>query len=213
MHGLKLKLRSAFLSTFLRLYPQRELDGRQVVFADFRIRKDVAMQRLTEAMSLLAQTDVRYYHQVMRRVRRIIAWGGNFSKATPPATIQLCPAHLLDCSIAQLASVLVHEVVHLRIAALGVGDRVELRERVERRCIREQASFLRRQGADGALLAEAYEEALNTPWWTDDSHRKDMEISLTRAGMPRWLARGYISLFLRGGSQRTQRPSHSKNPH
>ncbi len=125
-----------------------------------------------------------------------------FSRANPPKTVQLCPAHLMDCPITELASVLVHEVVHLRIDAMGVGYRDTLRERVEQCCIRAQASFLRRCGADGAVLAEAYESALSTPWWTDDSHRSDMEISLSRAGMPRWMVRSYVGLFLKRRSSR-----------
>jgi len=202
MHCIRRSLKSALQSAFLRLYPRRELDGLQVVFTDFRIDQSVAMQRLAAALSLLSQADVRYHQQVLRRMRRVIVWGGNFSRANPPRTVQLCPAHLMDCPIVELASVLVHEVVHLRIDALGVGYRDALRERVEQCCIREQASFLRRCGADGALLAEAYESAPSTPWWTDDSHRSDMEISLTRAGMPRWMVRSYVGLFLKSRSRR-----------
>lgn len=187
MSSVRRTLKGVITAILLRLYPKRDLNGLRVVFTDLEMDRDVALQRLDEAVSLLAHTDTRMHGQLSRYVRDVFVWAGHYSAAMPPRSIQLCSAHVMDSTALELASVLVHETIHLRIARHGIRYEGILQERIERRCIREQASFLRKQGDEGISMAEVFEHALNTPWWTDEAHQEDIERLITDAGIPRWM--------------------------
>jgi hypothetical protein len=182
------------MAVVLRLYPHRDLGEIRVVFTDLEIDRDIAFTRLKKAFALLATTDIRRSRQVLKYLRTIGVWAGHYSVAIPPKTVQLSTAHVLDFTSLELASVFVHEAVHLRISRHGIPYDKELRERIERRCTAEQVSFLRRAGGEGEAIAESYEGALNRPWWTDKAHREDLERLATEHGLPRWV------LSLMGGS-------------
>jgi hypothetical protein len=168
------------------LYPTRQLRGIPVVFTDIDADRAAVLQQIDAALTLLDSSAPRRARQLAEYVRRIVVWSGHYSSAVPPATIQLSKLHFAEGTTLELASTLVHEVVHLRIARSGIPyDRA--RERIERHCVREQAEFLRLHGDEGAVMAEVYENALSTAWWTDEAHVADIEQLIADAGAPRWL--------------------------
>ena len=187
MHSVRLTLASLATGVFLKLYPTRQLEGIRVVFTDLEIDRDVGITRLKESLHVLGETDRLKYRQVLRYVRTIYVWAGHYSSANPPESINLCSAHLMSSTQIELASVLVHEAVHLRIARQGIRYEERLQERIERRCIREQVSFLRKQGSKGVAMAAVFESALNSPWWTDEANQRDIERLVSDARMPRWM--------------------------
>jgi hypothetical protein len=182
-------LRTVVASAVLHLYPHRNLGRIRIIFADIDIDRSVAMERLEGAFKVLDATDASRSRHVHRYVRRIVVWAGHFTFATPPKSVYLASSHLLTGSSIELASTLVHEAVHLRIERHGIRFERTLRERIEHRCILEQTSFLRRQGAEGEEMAELYEEQLEVaPWWTDESQSNDVERVIKDVGIPRWVA-------------------------
>jgi hypothetical protein len=173
-------------TALLALYPRRDLRGIRIVFTDPDIDRTAVLVRLDEALSLICATDDRSAKQISLRLRSIIAWPGHYSAACPPKAIQLSRIHL-EASTLELASVLVHEVTHLRIEAFGVPYTESFQARIEHRCTREQASFLRKYGDEGAAMAELFEEELQRPWWTEQAHRQDIERLVGDHALPRWL--------------------------
>ena len=180
-------LRAAFVRAFLRLFPRRELRGFRIVFTDLDADRAVVLSRLDASFALIEHTDLRRYWLLKRYLREVVVWGGHYSAAVPPRAIQLSRLHFLEDATLELASVLIHEVTHLQITHYGIPYHEKLRERIERRCVREQAEFLRAQGEEGVLIADVYEKALDSAWWTDQAHVADIERLVTDADMPRWL--------------------------
>ena len=173
-------------AVIVRTFPCYTLHGIRVVFTDLRIDRDQGKTRLGEAFALLAETDPRRHGQLVRYCRNIVIWGGHYTAASPLNDIRLGVPHLMDTSALELASTLVHEVTHLRIARYRIRYDQDSSERIERRCIAEQAAFLREQGSEGQAMAELIMESLSDPWWTDEARRGDVDRLVLDAGLPRW---------------------------
>lgn len=188
MDTIRSRARTFIASAFLRLYPHRDIQGVRVIFADLEADREVVYENIASAFALLESVDRHRYQKVLRYVREIVVWAGDYSAANPPDSVHICSTHVLESTTLEFASVLVHEAVHLRIARFGIRYENERKERIERRCIAEQAAFLRKRGSDGTAMAEAFEVALETPWWTDDAHRLDIERMVADGRLPRWMA-------------------------
>jgi len=158
-------IKNVVLSAILRLYPSRRIHGIRVVFADTEVDRAFASARLEDALELIKANDPSRYRRVLRYVKQLVLWSGSYSAASQPSSIQIGNAHFAQSDIPELASVIIHEATHLRIGRCGIPYKGALRGRVERRCVKEQAEFLRKCGEPGEVLASAYEDALQSEWW------------------------------------------------
>ncbi|TGQ45915.1 hypothetical protein [Mesorhizobium sp. M00.F.Ca.ET.216.01.1.1] len=117
------------------------------------------IDRVVEALSLIRQYDPIRYRRLVRDLRRIWVWAipyrGQFKKST--WTCELDQRFVLDekTSSELIASVIVHEATHARLARVGIEYREELRQRIEQVCIRRQLASIK--GLPKAT--EAFDEA------------------------------------------------------
>ncbi|WP_140645245.1 hypothetical protein [Mesorhizobium sp. B3-1-6] len=160
------------------------------------------IDRVVQALSLIRQHDPIRYRRLARDLSRIwilaIPYRGQFSVGT--WTCQLDQRFVLDkkTSCELIASVIVHEATHARLARFGIEYREELRQRIEQACIRRQMAFTK--ALPGA--AEAFDEAdrmLNAlPDMSDTAMAEQAfaaEVEAARyVGVPEWLLRRMIAL-------------------
>lgn len=177
-----------FSALVLRLYQQRYVDGVQIIFTDLGIDRDHCLSQLAAVFETLQRVDERDFAAVKRYVRHIVVWRGRYTAYDRLGGIHLSSSWLIDSSPAALASALVHEAAHLRIAKCGIKYEGDKRARIERVCVKQQAAFLRKVCDGGADLAAEVDQSLATPWWTDRAHRERVERLVSDAGLPAWLA-------------------------
>lgn len=171
----------------LGLFPRESLGGLRVIFTDLRVPRDRCLSALEQALQLLAATDSRNHRRVLRYTRYVVVWAGHYFTVDRRGGVHAAAPFLLEGDPAQVASLLVHEAVHLRIQRHGVRTTPSNIERVERRCTGEQADFLRRIPGDGEQWAADVEEALEDKWWNERSRREHVERLMHDLRMPRWL--------------------------
>jgi len=165
-------LKRLIANTIFRVLPGKSVVGIRCV--NLAGPDELAIRRITEAISLLDSSNEVLHRRVRRFVKQIVIWPGLYTAAVPPVTVELSTTHLEPNDILELASVLVHEATHLEIAAWRIPYDDKHRERIERLCVKEQAGFLRRIGGRGATMADIFEEHLARPWWPAEGHRREI---------------------------------------
>lgn len=179
--------RIAYLA-FRMLHRRRIVHGIDVMLSDATADADACVSRLQAALDLLRKIDERRFAVVTRYVRHLIVWPGHYTAYDRWGGVHLAARHLLQAPVELLASALVHEATHLRIANRGIRYRPELRARIEAACVREEAAFLRHvPNLEESWLAEL-EACLNTPWWEESDRRERINRAFSKAGVPLWLA-------------------------
>lgn len=87
--------------------------------------------------------------------------------------------------LGRIAMSLVHEAMHGRLCAWGIGYSPRLWARVEEVCVREEADFVK-QLPDNDLLVAYAESKLSSVWWDDEKlHRRRLQ-QLAAYGWPEW---------------------------
>ena len=148
--------------------------------------------KLRIALDILRTTDERQYRFVLRYIRQVVLWAGDHTAFDRFDGVHLASNYLMSAPPEQIAAALVHEAVHLRIAARGIPYHPRLRGRIERICTLAEASFLRRCGTDGSRWAGEAEAGLLDPWWTAEERRATLRRGFEKVGLP-----GYLSWFFR----------------
>lgn len=173
-------------SLIIRLYPKREVDGVRVIFTDLAADRTECSSRIHRAVTAMRGASMRY-QALLRRIRYIVVWPGTYTFADGSGGVHIASADLVGIGDLALASVLVHESVHLRINAHGIPYQPECRERIERLCIKEQARFLRQAPGSGEEMARDAESVLAFPWWTQEAREADLQRLFDDNNLPRWL--------------------------
>lgn len=171
----------------LALYPHERVAGKRVIFTDLKAPRDRCVASLREALHVLGERDPRNYRRVLRYSRHFVVWPGHYFATDHMGGIQLAASYLLEADPAQLAAVLVHEAVHLRIRRYGVTSHPTTVARVELRCVKEEANFLRRIPGDGEQWAREAEEELSNEWWTESARREHVDKVIHDVSAPGWL--------------------------
>lgn len=187
--------REMIASVLLKLYPHRFASGIQVIFTDLNVSKVLCLGHIDAALGDLAIGDPRWRRWIKSNVPHIIVWPGHITSADRLGGFQIASSLVADPSSLLLASVLIHEAVHVRVTKHGIPFEGNLRERIERLCTKEQVRFLRQSGEYGGEMAEHFEAALTSPWWTDEAQRRDAEQVAANNRLPRWV----VSLLTRRG--------------
>lgn len=181
-------------AALLRAYGARRIAGLRVAIADPTVSMSEVELAISNAMETLRSLDERRWRRVIRYVRHVIIWAGDYTAYDSFGGIHLSSSHLREWAWKYLASALVHEATHLRLEALGLGDDPKKRSRIEAICAEEQADFLDRLPGAGPEVAAAVRKALETPWWTPAERDERVERNLGRAGIPYWIRRAVMVL-------------------
>lgn len=184
----------------IHLYPKQRAAGTRVIFTDLDADRAACTARLEQAFEVMISARRRY--QLLRaRVCYVVVWVGDYCFADGFGGVHLPAEDIMGVTVHALASVLVHEAVHIRISGMGIRYKPEYRERIEKLCIREQATFLRcapGNADDAEAMARAAESVLEFPWWTENERESNRQRVLDVNEVPQWLRS-----VVRGSSRRS----------
>jgi hypothetical protein len=115
--------------------------------------------------------------------------------------------YLLSSPVEFVASSLVHEATHGRLARCGFGYSADIRYRIERLCIRQERAFATRIPGNEALLDRVNRKLMIPPeYWIDEAAKDRFRtgfLSMSAdGGLPEWLARALLSLREKVGKSR-----------
>jgi hypothetical protein len=106
--------------------------------------------RLGEALEAIRRTDSRRAARIRQDVRRFALMqpptGGVGEYSPTLEAIIIRPAFLLERPIMSVALLIVHEATHARLRRKGLRYLPGVKNRHERRCVREEISFAGRLG-------------------------------------------------------------------
>jgi hypothetical protein len=150
-----------------------------------------------ESLVLLGQISPRHLGRLRSHVRRIrvqnrIDVAGAFEERD--STMILSAEFLMrpDVQPLDVASVLVHETTHARIAAAGIRYTPELTIRIERVCIDQQLTFARLLPEEaGSLLTSRLRDKRDNAesLWSTEAILARQDRALTALDSPKWLRR------------------------
>ncbi|WP_217572640.1 hypothetical protein [Mesorhizobium sp. GbtcB19] len=179
----------------VKLSRKLTIDGLQVV-------ADKGADKIVEALGLIRDFDPVRYRRLLRDVRQILVTVLPASVAQWAEASKACELderYLIDDAMTakHVASTIVHEATHARLMRCGVGYEEEIRDRVERVCLRREIAFAARlpTGADTGQRAEATLEAM--PDFSDkamsERHLDGLRDALLYLNMPAWLVSLMVS--------------------
>ncbi len=172
---------------FLRLHERHVIRGVTVVLSDPRVDRAHYLSLIQAALDLLHEVDPRRLRVLRRSVKHILVWPGSYTAYDTWGGIHLAAGHVPGVPAPILASALVHEATHLRIAKRGIPYNPDLRSRIEALCVQEQAAFLRKVPGQDPKWANQVEAGLKEPWWSEADRRARVQRSLQEAGLPDWI--------------------------
>jgi hypothetical protein len=127
---------------------------------------DTARQRLEEALALLEAKLPREHDRLMRDVERVFLLKAGGPEYWPFARAIVFKKETVErAEVPVLAMSLLHEGVHARLWAMGIGYPERLRSRIEQICVRAEVQ-LARALPDSADLEAFAKEKLEREWWT-----------------------------------------------
>lgn len=177
--------------TVLRLVGRTVVvDGVRLVLADPRVDHEQVVEKMKKCLRILAVVDPNRRRQLQRHVHQIVVWVGNYSAYDRFGGMHLSAEYLLSADPELVASVLVHETIHLRIAGSGIDYQPQLRPRIEKICVTAESRFLRRFGTESAdKWADETQAELEYPWWTLEQRRNRIRRGFESVGIPGWASR------------------------
>lgn len=173
----------------VHLFPKRYDAGIRVIFTDLDADRDDCVARIKDALALTEQGP-RRYRLLRNRLRFVVVWAGDYCYADSFGGVHLPARDVAGVSALALASVFIHEAMHVRISRMGIAYLPAYRERIETLCIREQAAFLRsaqNNPDDSEDMARAAELVLDFPWWTNAERSSNRERLLEEHAIPEWM--------------------------
>lgn len=156
-----------------------------------------------KALLLIQAHDTIRFGQIRRYVKSIFVLGDPSARGYWHQELKMCQLEETfvrgeDSSIAEIASVIVHEATHARLMRLGFGYEEPKRLRIEHICLDAQRSFIRRLPNEDELLNQIEE----TKSYYDNDHfsvagRQEAELkALATLGVPQWIIRLLTKLTL-----------------
>ncbi len=172
---------------FLMLHKRHVIHDVTVVLSDPGADPEQYLSSIRAALELLHEVDPRRFRVLHRSVKHILVWPGSYTAYDTWGGIHLAARHVPGVPAPILASALVHEATHLRVAKRGIRYIPDLRSRIEALCVQEQAAFLRKVPPDGPGWAKQVELGLKEPWWNEADRRARVQRCLQDAGLPGWI--------------------------
>jgi len=111
-----------------------------------------------------------------------------------------------NASASRMTLTIVHEATHVRLCKLKIKYTEDIRDRVERICIKSEIAFAKRL-PDGQKLVEMAESKLKRPksFYTDVQHQQRNLDALAELGKKNWLARILYRVAKRKADKRNAR--------
>lgn len=185
----------------LRLSHGKVIDGVWVgVSGD---KSSPALQRVENALSLIRTHDPLNYRRVVRELERVwvrILVGASGLYRDTLRACELDTRFVAGASAELIASVIVHEATHARLARCGIAYEESLRVRSERVCIRRQLVFTTKlpNGGDAHVSAQDSLAKLSSETYTNQAFAEREERgnldALRYLGMPEWLIRAVFRM-------------------
>jgi hypothetical protein len=162
----------------------------------FRDKKGlIVFSKVNQALNLISEFDPRRYLQIRRDVKKIWVFFARPAAGVWMDKLQMC---ILDrdfychnnASASRMTLTIVHEATHARLCKLKIKYTEDIRDRVERICIKSEIAFAKRL-PDGQKLVEMAESKLKRPksFYTDAQHQQRNLDALAELGKKNWLAR------------------------
>lgn len=111
-----------------------------------------------------------------------------------------------DVAVAEIAQTIVHEATHARLCKLRIKYKEDVRDRVERICVKSEIAFAKRlpNGQKSAAIAESRLQMPQNFWTNDQFQQRDLE-ALANLSKKNWLARILYPILKRIAARRRQR--------
>ncbi len=153
----------------------RKHSRNDIQIAMFPLDKDypAAFSKIDQAFNLISEFDSLHYHQIKHNVKRIWISVLPVNYAEWVDDLQTCILdrnYLLrsDVSVCEIAQTIVHEATHARLCKLKIKYTEDIRDRVERICVKSEIAFAKRL-PNGQKEIEIAESRLKLPqnFWTN----------------------------------------------
>jgi len=129
----------------------------------------VLSDRIAAALMVISQNDNRLANRIRQDLKRFLISDAEGAEFIPAIRACMLSNHYVNrASADELAVVIVHESIHARLWTRGIRYSDDLRERIERLCVRHEIEFARRLPSADHLIADA-EMRLDRFWWTKDN--------------------------------------------
>ncbi len=194
----------------IRLSRNTRVDGLWVgVFMEERGAE--ILGRLVEALQLIKTYDPYRYRRVLREIERIWAHPLPWEWAVWVRALKRCvvdPRFVVSASPSLIASAIVHEATHAALDRRNIGYGEQLRERVEKVCMRQELAFAAKiPGGDELRRSIEGQLASTTSAWLSDATLRERrvkgELEMGRyANIPEWVARAALGIREKRASRR-----------
>jgi hypothetical protein len=156
--------------------------------------------RVDDALLLIKQHSRLHYSRIVHELERV--WvavlphrGGRYEKSLGACVLD--DGYVAKATLEQIASTIVHEATHARLARCGIGYEEKLRSRIEAVCIRRERAFAIKL-PNGEELQRKITSRLewcvtNPEWYSNEQLRERKEQgsidALRYIEAPQWLLR------------------------
>jgi hypothetical protein len=160
------------------------------------IVSDKGTDKIVEALGLIRDFDPVRYKRLLRDVRQILV-------TTLPSSVAQWADSSRACELDEryvihqettpelVASCIVHEATHARLMRCGIGYEEEMRDRVERVCLRREIAFAAKLPAGTDRLEQVEATLAAMPDFSDkamnERHLDGLRDALLYLNMPAWL--------------------------
>jgi hypothetical protein len=171
----------------------------------------VLFSKINQALDLISEFDPRRYLQIKRDMKKIWVSAAPGYCANWMNELQMC---ILDrdyfyqdtVSAPEMALTFVHESTHARLSKFKIEYTEDIRNRVERVCIKSEIAFAKRL-PNGQKFVELAESRLQIPesYWTNAQfEQRDLD-TLAELRKKNWLARILYPILKRRMDKRNAR--------
>jgi hypothetical protein len=167
--------------------------------------------KIDQALNLISEFDPRRYLQIRRDVKKIWVSAAPGYCANWMDDFQMC---ILDSdyfcrdnvSASEMALTIVHESTHARLCKLKIEYTEDIRDRVERVCVKSEIAFAKRL-PDGQKFVEIAESRLQIPesYWTNAQFEQRELDTLAELRKKTWLARILYPILKRRSDKKNAR--------
>ena len=161
-----------------------------------------AISRVQMALSLIQSHDRCRYDRIIRDLKKIwvaplIGCAGNLD--IPNMICRIDSTYAVDLSLEYLASVIVHEATHARIAKRAIPYSEDLRCRIERLCMRQELAFAKTLPDNAVVMASIAQRLQAAPdTWSNQAmigrYNANAYQRARDAGLPDWATRAFMRI-------------------
>jgi hypothetical protein len=169
------------------------------------LRTPADLDRIEAALALIRQHAPLHHARVVRDLARIWVCVLREGPAHYQGSLKACmldERYLVTRTVAQLASIIVHEATHARLGRCGIGYPEKLRFRIEIVCIRRQLAFVAKlpntTELEFELVRTLHWYGARPDWLADQSFRDRKFAGTLEAmrylGAPEWVTKFMVKM-------------------